>query len=185
MLFIISIIIIFRIIINFIIRLKLMGRPKGSQSKARKVEQSIKFGNYHLDLVKHPENVYAIHLCIANHNLYGYCTGYLSMSLDTWTHFVNAVIPKVNLPRYGVVTICRSSGLFLVTWNTFSVNVTRSTPLCLYKQGKLGYCISYHFSFELFDGVSKSEKIRTSFWLLRISKCITLSIPTCLLNWSQ
>ena len=96
-----------------------MGRPKGSQSKtpskARKVEQRIKFGNYHHDLVKHPENVYAVHLCIDSHNLYGYCTGYLSMPLDTCTHFVNAVIPKVKLPRYDVVTIFRSSGLFLVT----------------------------------------------------------------------
>ena len=79
-----------------------MGRPKGSQSKnaskARKVEQRIKFGNYHLDLVKHPENVYAVHICLDSNNLYGYCTGYLSMPLDTWTHFVNAVIPKVKLP---------------------------------------------------------------------------------------
>ena len=119
MLFIISIIIIFTIITIFIIRLKLMGRPKGSKSKtpskARKVEQRIKFGNYHLDLVKHPENVYAVHLCIDSHNLYGYCTGYLSMPLDTWTHFVNAVIPKVKLPRYDVDSIFRSSGLFLVT----------------------------------------------------------------------
>ena len=71
-----------------------MGRPKGSQRT---------------------ENVYAVHLCIDSHNLYGYCTGYLSMPLDTWTHFVNAVIPKVKLPRYDVVTIFRSSGLFLVT----------------------------------------------------------------------
>ena len=114
-----SIITNFRIIFISIIRLKLMGRPKGSQSKtpskARKVEQRIKFGNYHLDLVKHPENVYAVHLCIDSHNLYGYCKGYLSMPLDTWTHFVNAVIPKVELPRYDVDSIFRSSGLFLVT----------------------------------------------------------------------
>ena len=118
MVLIISIIIIFPLI-TLNIRLKLMGRPKGSQSKtpskARKIEHSIKFGNYHLDLVKHPENVYAVHLCLDSNNLYGYCTGYLSMPLDTWTHFVNAVIPKVKLPRYDVVTIFRSSGLFLVT----------------------------------------------------------------------
>ena len=68
-----------------------MGRPKGSQSKTRskahKLEQRIKFGNYHLDLVKHPENVYAMHLCLDSNNIFGYCTGYLSMPLDTWTHF--------------------------------------------------------------------------------------------------
>ena len=93
-----------------------MGRLKGSQnkgpSKAGKLEQRIKFGNYHLDLVKHAENHYAVHLCIEGDSLYG---GYLPMPLDTWTHFVNAVIPKVKLPRYDVVTIFRSSGLFLVT----------------------------------------------------------------------
>ena len=74
-----------------------MGRPKGSQSKgpnkARKLEQRIRFGNYHVDLVKHPENVYAVQLCIDTKNIC-YCKGYLSMPLDTWTHYVNAVIPK-------------------------------------------------------------------------------------------
>ena len=94
-----------------------MGPPKRfvKQSKPRKV-QGVKFGRcYHLDLVKYPDNVYAVHLCIDRHNLYGYCTGYLSMPLDTWTHFVSAVIPKVKLPRYDVDSIFRSSGLFLVT----------------------------------------------------------------------
>ena len=67
----------------------------------------------------HPENVYAVHLCIDTKNIYGYCTGYLSMPLDTWTHFVNAVIPKVKLPRYVVVTIFRSSVLFLETLPTY------------------------------------------------------------------
>ena len=80
-----------------------MGRPKGSQTKvpikAPKLEQRIRFGNYYLDLVKHPENVYAMHLSIDSNNILGYCTGYLSMPLDTWTHFVSAVIPKVKLPR--------------------------------------------------------------------------------------
>ena len=74
MVFIISIIISFTIII-FIIRLKLMGRPKGSESKtpskAGKLEQRIRFGNDLFDLVKHPENVYAVHLCIDTPNLYG------------------------------------------------------------------------------------------------------------------
>ena len=92
-----------------------MGSLSKGPSKAPKLEQRIRFGNYHLDLVKHPENVYAVHLCIDTKNSYGYCTGYLSMLLDTWTHFVNAVIPKVKLPRYDVVTIFRSSVLFLET----------------------------------------------------------------------
>ena len=90
-----------------------MGRPKGRQSKgpckARILEQRIKFGNYHLDLVKHAENHYAVHLCIEGDILYG---GYLAMPLDTWTHFVHAVIPKVKWPRYDVVTIFRSSIYF-------------------------------------------------------------------------
>ena len=68
-----------------------MGRPKGSQSKgpikARKLEHRITFGNYQLDLVKHPENVYAVYLCVDSNRIFGYCTGYLSMPLDTWTHF--------------------------------------------------------------------------------------------------
>ena len=96
-----------------------MGRTKRSQSqgtsKARKPEQRIRLGNYHLDLVEPPENVYAVHLCLDSNNIFGYCTGYLSMPLDTCTHFVNAVFPKVYLPRSDFVTILRSSGLFLVT----------------------------------------------------------------------
>ena len=67
-----------------------------------------------MDLVKHHENVYAVHLCIDSNKTFGYSKGYLSMPHDTWTHFVNVVIPKVNLPRYDVVTIFRSSDLFLV-----------------------------------------------------------------------
>ena len=67
MVFIISIIIIFTII-TFIISFKINGPPKWKSeqdpSKARKIEQRIKFGNYQVDLVKHPENVYAMHLCL-------------------------------------------------------------------------------------------------------------------------
>ena len=115
-----------------------MGRAKGSESKgpskAGKLEQRIRFGNYHLHLVTHPENVYAVHLCLDSNNIFGYSMGYLSMPLDTWIHFVNAVIPKVKLPRYDVVTIFRSSGLFLETGSTFSAHLTRATPYCLYNQ---------------------------------------------------
>ena len=83
-----------------------MGRRKGSQSKGRskapKLEQRIRFGKYHLDMVKHGKNVTAAHLYMDSNNIFGYCTGYLSIPLDTWTHFVSAVIPKVKLPRYDV-----------------------------------------------------------------------------------
>ena len=100
-----------------------MGRPKGclskGPSKALKLEQRIRFGNYNLDIEKLPENFYAVHLCIDTKNIYGYCTGYLSLPLDTWTHFVNAVIPNVKLPSYDVVTIFRSSVLFLETLPTY------------------------------------------------------------------
>ena len=96
-----------------------MGRRKATRSqftsKTRKLEPRIKFGNYHLDLGKHPENVYRVHLCLDSNNLFGYCICYLSIRLDTWTDFVNAVIPKVKFPRYDLVIIFRSSGLFLAT----------------------------------------------------------------------
>ena len=46
--------------------------------------------NYHLDLVKHPENVYAVHLCIDSINLNGYCKGFLSMLIDTFCECGNS-----------------------------------------------------------------------------------------------
>ena len=107
-----------------------MGRPKGSQSKGPnqgpKPVQRIRFGNYHVHLVKHPKNVYAFHLCIDINNIVGYFTGSLTMPLDTWTHFLNAGIPKVMLPRYNFVTIFRSARLFVVRCQTVSARVTRS-----------------------------------------------------------
>ena len=52
---------------------KFNGPPKGKSQQGSeqgsKVEQRIRFGNYHLDVVKHPENVYAVHLCIDNKNI--------------------------------------------------------------------------------------------------------------------
>ena len=96
-----------------------MGRPNGSQSKGPRhrctFDQCIIFGNYFLNLLNHPENVYAVYLCIDSNNIFGYSTGYLSKPLNTWTHFVNAVIPKVKFPGYDIVTIFGSYGLFLVT----------------------------------------------------------------------
>ena len=47
------------------------------------------------------------------------------------THFVNAVIVKVKLPRYDVVTIFRSSGLFLVTRATFCTQRTIQQTSCI------------------------------------------------------
>ena len=79
----------------------------------------MKFPNYHLHLVKHAENLYAVHLDIDSKNIFGYCTGYVSMPLYTWKHFLNAVIPKVKFPRYDVVTIFRSSALFFETESPF------------------------------------------------------------------
>ena len=49
-----------------------MGRPKGSKGacKTRKIRQ-LKFVQYHLDLVTHPDNVYALHLCCDAENRFG------------------------------------------------------------------------------------------------------------------
>ena len=35
-------------------------------------------------LVKYPENVYAVYLYLYSNDLYSYCTGYLSMPIDTF-----------------------------------------------------------------------------------------------------
>ena len=67
-----------------------------------------------MDLGTHPENVYALHLCIDGNNIFGYCTGYVSIPLEMWTHFVSGVISKDKLPRNDVVSIFISSRLFLV-----------------------------------------------------------------------
>ena len=116
---IIIITLIINIIIQIIIRLKLLDLTKQchskGRSKERKLEQRIKFGNNHLDFVTLPENAYAIHLCIDSKQIFGYCTGYLAMTLDRWTHFVNAVIPKVKFSMYDVATIFTSSVVFLET----------------------------------------------------------------------
>ena len=73
--------------------------------------KGIKLGNYLVDLVKHPENVFTLQLCVVNYNLYVYCMPYVSLPLVTWTHFVSSLIPKVEFSRYDG-TIFRSCFLF-------------------------------------------------------------------------
>ena len=93
-----------------------MGPPKSfvKQSKPRKV-QGVKFGRYHLDLVKYSDNVYAVHICCDAANRFGLGSGFISMSLNTWDEFFNHAGFRLNVEGYDVVTIFRSSGLFLVT----------------------------------------------------------------------
>ena len=93
-----------------------MAPPKRfvKQSRPRKV-QGVKFGrSYHLDLVKYPDNVYAVHICCDADNRFGLGSGIISMSLNTWDEFINHAIFRV-IEWYDIVTIFRSSGLFLVT----------------------------------------------------------------------
>ena len=81
----------------------LLRRSQG-HGKACNFEQRITFGNYHFNMRKHAENLYAVHLCRDIDNLYGVN---LAMSLDTWADFVSVVIHKVKLARYDIVPICR------------------------------------------------------------------------------
>ena len=94
-----------------------MGPPKRfvKQSKPRKV-QGVKFGRcYHLELVKHSDNEYAVHICCDADYRFGLGSGFISMSLNTWDEFFNHVGLRLDVEGYDVVTIFRSSGLFLVT----------------------------------------------------------------------
>ena len=94
-----------------------MAPPKRfvKQSRPRKV-QGVKFGrSYHLDLVKYPDNVYAVHICCDADNRFGIGSGIISMSLNTWDEFLYHCCGRLNVGGYDVVTIFRSSGLFLVT----------------------------------------------------------------------
>ena len=94
-----------------------MGPPKrfDKLSKPRKV-QGVKFGRcYHLDLVKYPDNVHAVHICCEADNRFGLGSGIISMSLNTWEEFIFHASSRLNIEGYDVVTIFRSSGLFLVT----------------------------------------------------------------------
>ena len=96
--------------------LLIMGPPKRiiQHSKARKV-QRVKFGPNHLDLVKYSDNVYAVHICCDADNRFGLGSGFISMSLNTWDEFFSHVGFRLNVDGYDVVTIFRSSDLFLVT----------------------------------------------------------------------
>ena len=70
---------------------------------------------YHLDLVKYSDNVYAVHICCDADYRFGLGSGFISMSLNTWDEFFNHDGLRLNVEGYDVVTIFRSSGLFLVT----------------------------------------------------------------------
>ena len=94
-----------------------MSPPKGfvKPSKPRKV-QGLQFGHcYHLDLVKYPDNEYAVHICCNADNRFGLGSGFILMSLNTWDEFMYHASSRLNVEGYDVVTIFRSSGLFLVT----------------------------------------------------------------------
>ena len=79
-----------------------MGPPKRfvKQSKPRKV-QGVKFGRcYHLDLVKYPDIVYAVHICCDADNRFGLGSGFISLSLNTWDEFFNHVGFRSNVEGY-------------------------------------------------------------------------------------
>ena len=83
-------------------------------SKPRNV-QGVKFGRYHLDLVKYSDNLYAVHICCDADNRFGLGSGFISRSLNTWDEFFNHAGFRLNVEGDDVVTIFTSSGLFLVT----------------------------------------------------------------------
>ena len=62
-----------------------MGPPKRfvKQNKPRKV-QRLSFGHcYQLELVKHSDNEYAVHICCDADYRFGLGSGFISMSLNT------------------------------------------------------------------------------------------------------
>ena len=95
-----------------------MDRMKGSinkvHGKTRKI-QVVKFGQYHLDLSKHPDTVYGVHICCDGQNRFGVGSGFISMSLKTWDDFINLTCAKLYVDKYDIITIFRSSVLFLVS----------------------------------------------------------------------
>ena len=84
-----------------------MGRTKRSTNKVhgktRKV-QGVKFRKYPLDLVKHPDNGYAVHICCDAENRFGLASGLISMSLKTWDYFINHICARLNVDKYYILT---------------------------------------------------------------------------------
>ena len=80
-----------------------MGRTKGcddkSPGKTRKIQME-KFGQYHLDLSKHPHNEYPVHIYCDGDNRFGLGSRYISMSLKTWPDFI-----KLRFARLKVVSM--------------------------------------------------------------------------------
>ena len=112
-----------------------MGRTKGSinkvHGKTRKI-QMVKFGQYHLDLIKHPDNVYAVHICCIAENRFGLGSGFISMSLKTWDDFINLLCLRLNVEKYDIINIFRSSVLFLVSGHMNYAQVTRAKSNLLF-----------------------------------------------------
>ena len=110
--------------------LLLMGPPKRiiQYSKPRNVH-GVKFGRYHLDLVKYSDHVYAVHICYVGDKRFGLGSGFISMSLNTWDEFFNHAGFRLNVEGYDVLTIFRSTGLFLLTYTR------RGTPLSAREDG--------------------------------------------------
>ena len=112
-----------------------MGRTKGSinkvHGKTRKI-QVVKFGQYHLDLIKHPDSVYAVHICCDAEKRIGVGSGLISMSLQTCDEFINLTCAKLNVDKYDIITIFRSSVLFLVSGHMYYAHVTRAKSNLLF-----------------------------------------------------
>ena len=91
------------IIFIFLINICVLGLTKGSINKAhgktRKI-QVVKFGHYHLDLIKHPDNVYAVHICCDAENRFRLGSGFISMSLKTWDDFIKHTCARLNMNKY-------------------------------------------------------------------------------------
>ena len=68
-----------------------------------------------LSLVKYSDNVYAVHIWCDADNRFGFGSGFFSLSLNTWDEFLYHASSILNVEEYEVISIFRSSGLFLVT----------------------------------------------------------------------
>ena len=96
-----------------------MGRHNGTQSKGRKVLHRVKSGKYHLDLIKHPDSVYLVHLHFDADTGFGIWSGYNSIPLNTWDYLLYHFITTLKLFNYAVFSILPSSVIFFLSESTF------------------------------------------------------------------